>query len=134
MKLTIEHLAKHLPYGLYVGSPIGNAFLRGIVNGAPNMFSIIKGYQAYWYDIEYCVPCLHPLSDLAKPIGDKIVMFDILTQKEKESLTNITLPARIDEVCYSASLKLLKYHFDIDGLIDACLAVDVNTLDRNPYK
>jgi len=28
---------------------------------------------------------------------------------------------------------LLKNHFDVDGLIDQGLAIDVNTLDTNPY-
>lgn len=35
---------------------------------------------------------------------------------------------------YSLFLKLLEWHFDIFGLIDANLAIDVNTLDINPYE
>jgi len=30
--------------------------------------------------------------------------------------------------------RLYKYHFDTDGLIEAGLAVDVNTLETNPYE
>ena len=31
-------------------------------------------------------------------------------------------------------LQLISWHFDIAGLIDKGEAIDVNTLDENPYK
>ena len=40
----------------------------------------------------------------------------------------------ISELPLDIVLQLISWHFDIAGLIDKGEAIDVNTLDENPYK
>ncbi len=140
-KLTIEHYTPYLPYGLKVKA-LKKRYIA--FNGAkPDclIFEIetlranylgVVGYSGmYLYDD--FKPIFHPLSDLTKEIevnGEIFVPFDklyldsdlIFYDKRIYNLLNLTLSVR-----YNIVQQLLKWHFDIFGLIKEGLAIDINT-------
>ena len=91
-------------------------------------------------------PILHPLTDLTKEIeykGEKFIPIDKLyhldiMKCDISSFEYISLDVIADHVYRNQSLKfilkLVEWHFDIAKLIDKGEAIDVNTLDENPYK
>lgn len=141
-QLTIEHLAPYLPYGLklqYHGREIGEL----------TRLSDIKEYDDIklsidWQDSEHIwmfKPILRPLVDLAKEIthnGETFIPVDILFPKNeydtdfdrRVAIECLNLQSAIHFSCtyFSVVQKLISWHFDVFGLIDKGLAVDINTL------
>src|SRR6478736_9984112 len=135
MKLELKHLAGYLPYGL-----------KGISTEENLGIEIVKGYSIYGkndticlatnvddIDLELFKPILRPLSDLTKEIevnGEKFVPLDELWKYHNFSAMRWgdieTDPTRYP---YTIVEKLLEWHFDIHGLIEKGLAIDINTLD-----
>ena len=119
MELQIKHLAGYLPYGLSFLDAFGNKFY---------LFDKINDF-----DYEYSKPILHPLSDLTKEIevnGEKFVPIDWLDDLESE-VCSYSIDYYINHtkrLPYYRIERLLEWHFDIYGLIDAGLAIDINTL------
>ena len=121
MKLELKHLAPYLPYGL-------------------KFKDIPKGYNKdrllNIVSFEWCLsngkPILRPLSDLTKEIK---VNGNLFTPNH-HPLFKIFISADMDWfidncpffVDYGQVQKLLEWHFDVFGLIDAGLAIDKNTL------
>lgn len=139
-----EFLAMSLPYGLKCKD---SDLLE------PNkIYKYIGSYYQMDNEIEYknVKPILHPLSDLTKEIEHNGEVFtpyiellrisyfnvDDMTQDElydyKDAYSEINADAVL--MPFSDGLKLIEWHFDIAGLIDKGEAIDVNTLDENPYK
>jgi hypothetical protein len=131
MKLELKHLASYLPYGLSVvnayGAPIPlhahNYFFDGIFIGLHPRAK----------------PILHPLSDFTKEIevnGKKFVPnFDRdFKFFIKEDLDYFLEHVPYGSVQVSQYQRLLEWHFDVFNLIENGLAIDVNTLETNPYK
>ena len=104
-------------------------------------------------EINDCMPILRPLSDLHKEIehgGEKLIVQNEIDKIRKGVLVykpiNDTLPIELefDTDDYSQTIDLydgfliiqilIKYHFDVLGLIDSGRAIDINTLETNPYK
>jgi hypothetical protein len=96
-------------------------------------------------------PILRPMSDLAKEItvnGQTFVPIewfeigdDVNNCKEYdhgnrklcrslESLSNNVFINDIDYLPHGVIEKLFEWHFDIYGLIEQCLAIDINTLNK----
>jgi len=149
-KLELKHLAGYLPYGLKCNTDIGNLYLTCITN-----YDTYKAWFHYKFNsknkfVEYNLknntttdnssgkgfmlkeikPILHPLSDLTKEIvvnGEKFVPID-----EMESLgwfnMNCINKDKVLRIPFGMMQFLLKWHFDIHGLIPANLAIDINTL------
>ena len=131
MKLTLEHLAPYLPYDVSYGSMEtdwgtlkpkfkvrGIATTRGTVDNINN-----------WMDIETSMLVLRPLSDLTKEInmeGDMVSVYEILPRREKEDYKDPIL----SYWSWEAMNILFEYHFDVFGLIDANLAIDINTINN----
>ena len=109
-----------------------------------------KEYSHYLFEVK---PILHPLFDLAKEIehgGEKLIVQNEIDKIRKGVLVykpiNDTLPIELefDTDDYSQTIDLydgflimqilIKYHFDVLGLIDSGRAIDINTLETNPYK
>lgn len=129
-ELKIEHLAPYLPYGLKVINIRGSVFLL-------NTFSNMRGSGIESRDInsvlsEQMKPILRPLSDLTKEIehnGKKFVPLQYLSiniywynleqWKSDHKLMNV-----------EEYNNLLSWHFDVFGLIDQNLAIDINTLNK----
>jgi hypothetical protein len=139
MKLELKHLAPYLPYKLkyqlYGNFPIK----EGVENIVEDTRVIdLKNIQRV-LDWETCKPILRPLSDLTEEIthnGEKFVPIDWL--EEKYFLTDLPEQcARIieddrwvNQSSYMLIEQLIEWHFDVFGLIDNGLAVDINTLQQ----
>jgi hypothetical protein len=126
MKLTIKHLAPYLPYELK------------ILNG----WGDIKTLKYTHLDdegngfIRHVKPILRHLSELTKEIehnGENFVFSNVYLSnvKIKQIIGEeySTFNNFLNDVDYNSIQLLFKYHFDVFGLIDAGLAIDINTLD-----
>jgi len=154
-KLTIEHLAPYLPYGLKFSS-IGGKFAYMGVNGCykDNLSSFGNGnigrdisFQSLIRDFK---PILRPLSDLTKEIEyngtftPKDELFHIWCEycnadsmKSDNQLSFDVAywiprePLKIKWWPKWMTDKLFEWHFDIFNLIPDGLAIDINTLPTN---
>ena len=133
-----EFLAFSLPYGLKYKA------LNGIYGLFDTDWSTIVKYGANYPII------LYPLSDLTKPIehkGEKFVPIEKLStlfvdfeyyfseSQQKDFILFSTITKGYNLMSsFNAAIKLISWHFDIAGLIEKGEAIDVNTLETNPYK
>ncbi|AMR34158.1 hypothetical protein A0256_23255 [Mucilaginibacter sp. PAMC 26640] len=128
MKLELKHLSPYLPYGLKV---IPNEFLKhqtcvlGIQLDPLNIEIVRYGeIRESKVALKNIKPVLKPLSDLYNTDGfslSKMISHgyhNSFWSKEKFS---------VKHVYYHDLLILLEHHFDVFGLIDSGLAIDVNT-------
>jgi len=130
MKLELKHLAGYLPYGL-----------KCLAQGECEKFFDMQGITDFTdvdlhetgrtvseqYDIEDVFPILRPLSDLTKEIevnGEKFVPSTLGLGLPLDDLTS----EEILKLKYTTVNKLLSWHFDIYGLIENGLAIDIKTL------
>lgn len=133
MKLELKHLAPYLPYGLEV------IYTHTKERGSIRNLYDIEEYNdiklginwLYGEHIWMFKPILRPLSDLTK---------EIEVDSELTTISKDNTWGRFDEI---ATLKphqlrfiqlreyelLLEYHFDVFGLIEQGLAIDINTLE-----
>lgn len=108
-----------------------------------------KGLKVF-YNGKGLYPVLRPLSDLTKEIEHKEERF-IPIERLLEDITNAWRLCKLDypndskglyndiisniEACeFWLIQKLVEWHFDIADLISKGEAIDVNTLETNPYK
>jgi hypothetical protein len=138
-KLTIKELAPYLPYGLKVQHTTFLEFgkNRVVIDTLDSLCADCATFESsmdyYLIDPEdnecEIKPILRPLSDLTKSIehnGEKFVPQDILNHLDLEWV--ITSDNLVMKMNYEDVLKLLEWHFDIFGLIEKGLAIDINTL------
>lgn len=79
---------------------------------------------------------LRPLSDLTKQIehnGNKFVAIEYFVDSENpylkdEIIETLTLDKEPYYINYGYATKLIEWHFDLFGLIEKGLAIDINTL------
>ena len=128
-----------LPYGLKIKDSFSTPKLTGIMDNEYHFgdYLSIDG-------IEEVKPILRPLSDLTKPIehkGKTFVPIEVLDGKNSgivggHELAQMLFEAdyTIWDIKYATLQKLLEWKFDIADLISKGEAIDVNTLDINPYK
>lgn len=129
--LTIKHLAGYLPYGLKIKTTHGWATMVTL-----NEWSVNGDCEeSYCYETEDTTdfkPILRPLSDLTKAIevnGEKFVPHIKLGGRPNLKDYDIEyLSKHIDNMSFGLIQKLLEWHFDIYGLIENNLAIDINTL------
>lgn len=137
-KLTIEHLAPYLPYGLRIQ--------RGERNLKMNMG---KGSSVHWIGISAAidwfnsdmaskpVPVLRPLSDITKRInhnGEKLIFSNIFLSIEELTIIRrcIIMKHHLgDYLNFKTMTTMIKYHFDVFSLIQSGLAIDINSLTQN---
>jgi hypothetical protein len=129
MNLELKHLAPYLPYGLKV-----------MYNATPHLMTTQLLEQAsHWMTIGYAIesqskPILRPLSDLTKEIEHNGKTFIPYTEMEWEDVDpmeafNINFNFRTEIACPLFIWQLLfEWHFDVFGLIEKGLAIDINTL------
>ena len=142
MKLTIEHLAPYLPYGIK-GYFLGRL---DIVTGFDNDFKIISSLNHGNCLITDFKPILRPLSDLTKEIDHNREKFTVF-EKLGDDYVYLACGANLDnhsdiydyifsehkilELPYLLVQKLISWHFDVFSLLDNGLAInynDINTL------
>ena len=125
MELELKHLASYLPYNLKgLSTFLGE---RNIYTIAPDNVMSCLGKNAG------IKPILRPLSDLTKDIevnGEKFVSIEKLDKIESD-VCSYSIDYYINHtkrLPYYRVQKLLEWHFDIFGLIENNLAIDINTL------
>ena len=124
MKLELKCLAAYLPYGLK-GAEYNGAYLYELQSVSFEKFSwkpvYVKGAGFRLPERIDCKPILRPLSDLTK---EELIEqgfwhhIDFLTHEKQNPI----------EAPYFMVEYLLSKHFDVFGLIEAGLAIDINTL------
>ena len=86
---------------------------------------------------ECCIPILHPLSDLTKPINGKMPLSMCFEPCSDDRNTLVDLShglIDINNIRFKLVLDLVKRHYDVCNLISKGDAIDINTLPENPYK
>ena len=132
MKLELKHLAPYLPYEL----KILNGKEYDIVNGIDNktVISLFRGHLENFTTIENVKPILRPLSDLISLINidfedEKFKPIDVIIRKGGcHSAVALHVKIGRGTLGFKYFDLLLQWHFDVFGLIDAGLAIDINTL------
>jgi len=152
-KLELKHLAPYLPYGLKgldeygMYNDLGELLefeLKGINEhlSVPIWYTGDKSYISSRHG--RCKPILHPLSDLTKEIEHNEERFVPLFKINKMLPDDVNIDAVLDfEVStdsygtaryiswimiYEPMQKFFEWHFDCFGLIEAGLAMDINSL------
>ena len=121
----IKELAPRLPYGLKVK-------WYDMISELDSMR--VDGFNS---DGEQIKPIYRPLSDLTDKLID-VLWFDVISTDsdsyDKDDFYEMCELGSINHLPYKVVQWLLEHHFDINGWIDKELAIDVNTLEVNPYK
>jgi len=131
MKLELKHLAPYLPYGLKIQGQTHKDIeeLSCVTETSINIVG--RGFTyGMWADIFDIKPILRPLSDLKNEFTcpEGVVMpvgyfYSYADKVGKGHISEVMINLSALEYRY-----LLKYHFDVFGLIDKGLAIDINTL------
>lgn len=128
MELTIKELAPYLPYGLdlKINTPFGTTDRKFEID-CGNDFNL---------HLSQCniKPILRPLSDLTKEIevdGEYFIPSREYHYLRFEEISSYKGGANVmNFIQVREQNVLLELHFDIYGLIDAGLAIDINTLNK----
>lgn len=134
MKLELKHLAPYLPYGLKIHWKTSKK--TSIVMMKPSNILDVEIYTTNFK------PILRPIEDLTKEIernGRKYSLDSIIFPKDEYS-DDFTRKVAIEELKLSNAIHhittpysivevLLKHHFDVFGLIEQGLAININTVD-----
>src|SRR5699024_104832 len=142
-KLELKHLAPYLPYGLKGKYTLSNVISLS-VNQKDEVRDKLLAIDCVPFFLSYCKPILRPLSDLNKAklfdnYGDEkltaIEEFEgnwdlspldwVLREVSKGNQVE-----RLLELSYLVIEKLIEHHFDIFGLIEAGLAIDINHFEK----
>ena len=147
MKLELKHLASYLPYGLKGIRPDDDELKYQY-----QLVAINIGVHNTWTPLDFgdstgldCKPILRPLSDLTKEIeiddkinDEKFIPMNLIDGKGSGTLGGNNLREMIEynqflnynyyDLKYATILKLFEWHFDVFGLIEQNLAIDINTL------
>jgi len=157
--LTIQHLAPYLPYGLNVKyndcihpkthiAKLSGVSDDGIETTYKRKFEGCRGDCISFtgrnniVDLDF-KPILRPLSDLTKEIehnGERFVPIEYgcngldldLQNLEREIRLNKSFSKQliIGEHKFKTVNKLFQWHFDVFGLIEQDLAIDINTIQK----
>jgi hypothetical protein len=136
MKLEIKHLAGYLPYGLKYQSEHIEGSRQYNMLGINCKYNRIDSDNDYgWIYIKGIKPILRPLSDLTKEIevnGEKFVPIEELDYKP--TLRHVSnYPSdflHLQYIPHHSVEKLYEWNFDIYGLIELGLAIDINKLNK----
>jgi len=121
-KLELKHLAGYLPYELTFLNIYSK--LKLTMNGLTEdeVYNNSHGYM----DFQHIKPILRTLSDINKKCDDfGFVPKDIFNWNDGNNDDYECILEWISILDYN---KLLEWHFDVHGLIEKGLAIDINTL------
>lgn len=132
MKLELKHLAPYLPYGLNI------LYWNGNAKEYVEILQVLHYENRHVLGSDKHKPILRPLSDLATFIIHNEVEFyplEWIAQELDYDLYSLEYYREHTlRIPYEILSKLLEWHFDIFGLIEKGLAVDINTLKDNHAK
>lgn len=130
MKLELKHLAPYLPYELK-----GNYEVSEVV---PTAKFELRNKELRTDNIDfflnYAKPILRPLSDLTKEIeidGNKFIPYEVLDMELDIVTLLLDGTMSVDNLAYSDVKYIFEWHFDVFGLIEKGLAIDINTLPQS---
>jgi hypothetical protein len=140
----IEYIAMSLPYNLKFD-------IKSELYPYPTLIGIRKDHLEFNYHGSYLsfhkdfsgIPVLRPLSDLNKEMQDGrtyLQYFECMFDFESDKTCPIRMyinsgwTTTINELPFEMVIKLVEWHFDICGLIEKGEAIDVTTLEHNPYE
>jgi len=123
MKLELKHLAPYLPYGLKIAN-IGTNIIREFTYELQTPSDIKRkvSIQLLLSTNHINKPILRPLSDLMEEIEGKEALIYIIGSN--------TISQGVKNLPYYKIVILLKNHYDIFGLIEKGLAIDINTIKK----
>ena len=156
MKLELKHLAPYIEHNLtgilHLDDEIENVQLTGILSFSNEKDKQIQcltkgglGIYKFNNENEYFKPILRPLSDLEEYIYlEDVSDFDVRLVDEFENIIdgwceaydewwNLNFPhylLMMDSCPWEVMQKLLELNFDVFGLIDKGLAIDINTIKK----
>ena len=117
MKLELKHLAPYLPYGLkYIDKDSKKLETMRSISTEINLIDMGWGNA---HDLKEFKPILRPLSDLTEEYVSKKTIEDYKFCSSIDITKCLT---------YHSLTYLLSLHFDVFGLIEKGLAIDINTL------
>lgn len=126
-KLELKHLAPYLPYGLKI-TVYGDFEMKLVHDSKPeDLHTIsIKGVLEDYH----CKTILRPLSELNTDeiFSDSAFCSEIIIQDLESIWMSYDSPCMADFV--SGYHQLLENNFDVFGLIEKGLAIDINTLSK----
>ncbi len=128
MKLELKHLAPYLPYRLKIKTKHGWHTMETLndweVNGDHEESFSYEDHENQ--DVEF-KPILRPLSDLTIDLFNELKLSSYM--RTQIGVFGFNIEWGIMETCpYTDFEILLSNHFDVFGLIEEGLAIDINTL------
>lgn len=132
-KLELKHLAPYLPYGLKFYDLLNEIThnVVGIIEDEIYAKEVNGDCYSWYYKESDELPILRPLSDLTKEIefnGEKFVFMSKIKESQHHLFFREDIKNPILSIQYSEMQKLLSWHFDVFGLIEKGLAININTL------
>ena len=135
MKLELKHLAPYLPYGLNY---------QRINRFGEIETELLEGKSLNDFYVKDIKPILRPLSDLTEALKDiyrfasnveikqydYVLYVDYYLMDEKFNDNIYRRPFNFDGCPQGIYKQLIEHHFDVFGLIDKGLAIDINTLNK----
>ena len=132
--MTFKEVAR-MYVGCNVMRPDGKTILPLIgILGDIAIFREIGDVDEKYGCIDKCKPILYPLSSLTEGFDEELLAMKPYIGEENKSLFDWTcrkentIEAHAIRVAY-----LLSHHFDLFNLIESGEAIDVTTLDKDPY-
>jgi hypothetical protein len=130
MKLEIKHLAPYLPYGLKMYNVEQKTIHELTIAHQTFDTKSVGMYPLLKNDfISTFKPILHPLSDILKSCNSFLDFGSYNNEFREEFVQDIKFKTN----SYLSMVFLLEMQFDVFNLIENGLAIDVNTLEVNPY-
>jgi hypothetical protein len=119
MKRELKHLAPYLPYGVHLMNKYGN-WHNTTLHKSISIYKMLE-----------MKPILRPLSDfelvIAKDLMQKFnCSLDIIQEVWKLIQGDINL----EDISLKTYLMMCENHIDFNRLIEAGLAIDINTLEK----
>jgi hypothetical protein len=135
MKLELKHLAAYLPYRLNaMDSDNGSVRRVTLLHFTYDMATV--GHNHLLYEgliLKKHQPILRPLSDLTREdliedLGTETSCLDWTTSEREHWIRFYSREHWINNLPYLIYSHLVKNHFDVFGLIEKGLAIDINTI------
>jgi hypothetical protein len=139
---TIKEIAPYLPYDLGIKILNYKSDYIGIEYSTINGFYYVNNISHFEYkgggtgkSIGECKLLMRPLSDLTKPCLEDgkipceelaVHLFDVDMQ---DYIINKTTKGNVNGLPFWVSQKLFEWKFDMFGLIEKGIAIDINTLN-----
>ena len=135
MELELKHLAPYLPYGLKLRRTTkykeqeGTPYQNDTIEMSINLVDVVVKNNSMNWDVK---PILRPLSEVGGDYAHYITIQTCFESVHPQSLNYVLFINTEDKTYLSDILEatdhLFRNHFDVFGLIEKGLAIDINTI------